>query len=218
MAEIYVNYGCGLSAPGTWLNFDASPRLRAERTPIVKAALALRHDLLFPANVRYGDITRGLPVATESAECLYCSHVLEHLSSDDVDRALRETFRMLRPGGTFRLVVPDLLSRAEAYVREAADCSPHASDHFMRSTLLGEEARSTSLRARVRQLLGNTAHRWMFDFAGMRARLQECGFVEIRRCSFGDATHPAFADVEDRSRFYEDGEPELAIEAKKRTA
>jgi hypothetical protein len=35
----------------------------------------------------------------------------------------------------------------------------------------------------------------------------------VRRCEFGDAADPMFAMVEDRARFFEDGERELAIEA-----
>jgi SAM-dependent methyltransferase len=212
MSGIYINYGCGLSAPQNWLNFDASPRLRLERTPIIKQLVRAKYGLLFPPTVVFGDVRKRLPVETGTADCVFCSHVLEHLSSADVDEALRETFRILSPGGIFRLVVPDLQVRAISYVKAAADEDPEASNRFLQSTLLGIETRPTSFGGMIRDLLGNNAHRWMFDFAGMRARLLMAGFIEVRRCTFGDAKHPAFQDVEERERFFDNDMPELAIE------
>src|SRR6266487_4619922 len=103
---LYVQYGCGISAPAGWLNFDASPRLRLERIPGVRAILGSTMGLLFPPNVRFGDIVRGLPIPDGNAYGVYCSHVLEHLAREDLAPALRNTLRILRPGGIFRLVVP----------------------------------------------------------------------------------------------------------------
>ena len=47
---LYVQYGCGLSAPAGWMNFDASPTLRFERSPI--GFLYTRNRERFPRNVR----------------------------------------------------------------------------------------------------------------------------------------------------------------------
>ena len=35
MNSPYVQYGCGLSAPHEWLNFDASPILRLQKLPLL---------------------------------------------------------------------------------------------------------------------------------------------------------------------------------------
>src|SRR5689334_10934707 len=93
----YVQYGCGLSAPDGWLNFDASPTLRFERSPI--GFLYTRNGTRFPKAVRYGDIVRGLPIPNDSCHGLYCSHVLEHLALAECDRALTNSFHLLEPGG-----------------------------------------------------------------------------------------------------------------------
>jgi hypothetical protein len=39
MNNEYVQYGCGYSAPNSWVNFDASPTLRFERIPIKETSL-----------------------------------------------------------------------------------------------------------------------------------------------------------------------------------
>lgn len=213
--QLYVQFGCGLTAPAGWLNFDASPRLRLERLPLMKQVLSATRGLLFPPNVTFGDVTKRLPVENNTASCVFCSHILEHLSSQDVDLALKETLRVLMPGGVFRIVVPDLQTRAETYLRAAEARDPRASDQFMASTLLGEESRDRSLSGALKNAFGNSAHRWMFDYAGLAARLLDAGFVDVRRCEYGDASHPAFKDVERLDRFFDGDAAELAIESKK---
>src|SRR5262249_462895 len=133
---LHVQYGCGICAPAGWLNFDASPRLRLEGIPWVRGVLSSTIGLLFPPKVRFGDIVRGLPVPDKSAYGVYCSHVLEHLARDDLAPALRNTLRILRPEGTFRLVVPDLHWRALRYVTDAARGDHFAADQCMSATSL----------------------------------------------------------------------------------
>lgn len=99
MTPEYVQYGCGLSCPDGWLNFDASPRLRVEKLPIIGRALEASGKRLFPKSVRYGDIVRGLPVPSGCARAVYCSHVLEHIDRVSIVLALKNTYKMLKPGG-----------------------------------------------------------------------------------------------------------------------
>ena len=82
MEKSYLQFGCGLSSPERWRNFDASPTLRFERIPVV-GTLYNKNTVRFPKNVEYGDIVKGLPVLDESQCGVYCSHVLEHLSLGD---------------------------------------------------------------------------------------------------------------------------------------
>jgi SAM-dependent methyltransferase len=210
---LYVQYGCGICAPAGWLNFDASPRLRLERIPGLRGILRSTIGLLFPANVRFGDIVRGLPVPEHSACGIYCSHVLEHLARDDLATALRNTRRILRPGGTFRLVVPDLNWRALRYVAAAGSGKHFAADQFMSAANLGRCAQPKNIVSLAREFFGHSAHLWMYDFAGLKPRLEEAGFVAIRRCELGDARDRMFDLVEETGRFFDDGERELAIEA-----
>jgi SAM-dependent methyltransferase len=197
---IYVQYGCGWSAPDGWANFDASPTLRFERLPLL-GRLFTRNAERFPANVRVGDVVAGLPVPDRSCDGVYASHVLEHLARDDFDAALDETLRILKPGGIFRLVVPDLEFAARTYVDAAANGDPAACDRFMRASSLGVERRRTGLSAPFVAWLGNSRHLWMWDYAGLAAALMAHGFDAIRRGAFNDCEDPAFCAVEQADRF-----------------
>lgn len=211
---VYVNYGCGFDAGEGWLNFDASPTLRFERLPVI-GRLYTKNGQRFPEAVRFGDIVKGPLVAPGSADGVYASHVLEHLCREDATAALRHTYAMLKPGGVFRLVVPDLDVRARHYVAARDKGDDLAGHWFMEETLLGKDARTRGVMGRLAALIGHQAHLWMWDEASMTAALADAGFIDIRRCGFGDGADPMFARVEARVRFETDLGPELALECKK---
>ncbi len=212
---LYVQYGCGLCAPEGWLNFDSSLRLRLERLVGLRGLLRQTAGLVFPANVRFGDIVKGLPVAPGSARGIYCSHVLEHLARDDLPVALRNTLNLLVPGGLFRLVVPDLHWRAAQYLKASDRGVPAAADILLDGCKLGIRARERGVMSLMKHRLSKNAHLWMYDFAALKGLLEQAGFVGVRRCELGDANDPMFGLVEDQGRYFESGERELALEATK---
>lgn len=216
----YVQYGSHFCAPEGWLNFDSSPTLRIERIPVVGSlvsSLFSGNEGRFPKAVRYGDIRKGLPVQDGSVKACYASHVLEHLCLEDMRMALANTFKMLEPGGIFRMIVPDLHERARRYVAEADGGSSFAAATFLQSTCLGHEKRARTPLQHLRQAIGGAAHLWMWDEYALSAELARAGFINIRRCKFGDASDPMFSRVEARDRFFDEHYQidECAIEARK---
>jgi predicted SAM-dependent methyltransferase len=209
---MYVQYGCGFSSAEGWLNFDSSPTLKAERVPFL-GALVKKNSTQFPKNVLPGDIVRGLPVQDASADGVYASHILEHLARCHIETALKNTYRIMRSGGIFRLVVPDLEVRAEKYLSKLGAGDRHANDWFMRSTSLGLEHHPSSLMTKISRFAGGSSHLWMWDFRSIEAVLSSVGFHSIRRCSIGDSNDPMFSRVERADRFNdtENGFTELAV-------
>ena len=207
MTGLYVQFGCGLSAPDGWLNFDASPTLRIQKLPLIgRLAGRLVNAPDFPGAVRYGDIVTGLPVAPGSCAGVYASHVLEHLALEDLRRALRNTHRMLIQGGVFRIVLPDLEHIAKEYLASADE---RAALVFMNDTSLGQVTRPRGPGAAARSWLGNSSHLWMWDYKSLARELTDAGFGAVRRASLGDSVDSYFASVEDPGRW----ENQLGIEA-----
>lgn len=200
VSPLYVQYGSGFSAPENWRNFDASPTLRFERVPVF-GRLYTRNDQRFPPNVEYGDVVKGLPVASDSCAGVFASHVLEHLSLKDFHKALEETRRILRSGGMFRLVVPDLYHLCRRYVERYETGVPNANDAFMRDSYLGQTSRPRGPLGLLKACLGNSAHLWMWDEPSLSSALEEHGFGSVRRAEFGDCRDPAFRAVEHAERF-----------------
>lgn len=197
LCGLYVQYGCGMSAPPSWVNFDSSPTLYFERIPII-GRLYTKNETRFPESIQYGDIVKGLPLAAGSCAGMYACHVLEHLALEDFRIALRNTFNLLRPSGIFRLVVPDLEVAVKKYVSsEAAD----AAESLLRDTLLGRTARPKGLAGSFKAFLGHADHSWMWDYKGLARELSAVGFSEIRRCQLGDSEDNMFVGVESPERF-----------------
>jgi predicted SAM-dependent methyltransferase len=204
-----MQFGCGLSAPSGWINFDASPTLRLQRMPLLGRLLMIG-SIRFPKNVRYGDVASGLPIASGSCAGVYSSHVLEHLPLEDAKTALRETYRCLAPGGVFRLVLPDLELFAREYLERRSQEPAH---DFMRCLQMGYETRPRGFGAFLRSWLGNQKHLWMWDFDSLSGEMRAAGYVDIRRATMGDSCDPRFSEVEEISRW--DGY--LGMEARKPT-
>ena len=207
MTDLYVQFGCGLSAPEHWRNFDASPTLRFEQIPVV-GGLYSRNRQRFPQSVEYGDIVNGLPVNKASCKGVYCSHVLEHLAHDDFRMAIQNTYEMIQFGGHFRFVLPDLEDAIQRYL---SDSTAGAATGFMHDTILGKEKRSRGFRAFLSEWLGNHRHLWMWDYKSIARELQDVGFVNIRRARFGDSADSMFNLPEDESRW----ENALGVECQK---
>ncbi|MDQ3524031.1 MAG: class I SAM-dependent methyltransferase [Chloroflexota bacterium] len=193
-----LQFGAGLDGPEEWVNVDASPTLRLQRLPLAGALFRRCLQPVFGARVVYGDIVRGLPFANGSVALVYCSHVLEHLALEDFERALAEVHRLLKPGGVFRGVLPDLALEVQAYL----DCNEaDRASHFMRSTLLGTERRPRDVAGWIREALGNSRHTWMWDQRSLAGRLEAAGFTAVRPAVYNDSECAAFTQVEAADRW-----------------
>lgn len=201
--KLYVQYGCGpFSAPAGWKNFDSSPTLSIQRIPLIGSLLKPAMHVSFHPDVLLGDILKGLPgIADNSCDGIYCSHVLEHLSRNDCKLALRNTYQLLKPGGYFRCVLPDLAGAARRYIDLLDNNDPEANSAFMQETLLGKEERIRGFRPIVQFMLGNREHLYMWDHVSLTHQLAEAGFKNIRSCGFNDSSDHMFKLVEEEIRF-----------------
>lgn len=211
MKQIYVQYGCGLTAPKEWINFDVSPTLKIQKTPLLGAMLRSKLNVVFPSNVLYGDVIKGLPIDDNSCDGLYCSHTLEHMSLLDCRKALLNSYKVLKKGGIFRCIVPDLEFAARLYIDGLENGDKLSSIEFMNNTLLGVKERPRGLKGLLGSFFGNSSHLWMWDHNSFAEELKNAGFTEIRACSFNDSEDEMFKHVEDVGRY----ENAVAFECRK---
>lgn len=62
------------------------------------------------------DITKHLPYQDNSVDFVFCEHGAEHISGPQVLHFFEEVYRILKPGGVFRVCIPvlDRLNRSDA--------------------------------------------------------------------------------------------------------
>ncbi|MBC7655484.1 MAG: methyltransferase domain-containing protein [Oligoflexus sp.] len=149
-----------------------------------------------------GDIVKGLPeIENNSCDNIYSSHVLEHLSYEDMKMALSNTYNMLKMGGTFRFVIPDMEYFINEYLDNKKAGNKNACNQLMSATLMGEQNNIRGLKNKIIDILGNSRHQWNYDFDSMFQELQLVGFKNIRRAYFNDSTITDFIEIEDLGRW-----------------
>jgi len=101
-----INLGCGTRYHPAWVNVD----LHCTGPGVIPCDL--RHEL---------------PFADGCFDAVYHSHLLEHFSKTTGAALLKECSRVLKLGGTIRIVVPDFekLVRLYLYILEKAICGDH---------------------------------------------------------------------------------------------
>jgi SAM-dependent methyltransferase len=189
--KTYVQYGAGNKFIPGWMSFDASPTLRIQRVPILGRLLRRRLNCHFEDGIIYGDIVKGLPLPNDSADFVFCSHVLEHLTLADFNCALKNTYKLLKPGGIFRVIVPDLQMDIEDYIRginsEITELQQSASLNFCRDTCLGLEKSREGFQRRLIDAFSGSRHQWMWDSKSLPAALASQGFVDVHPFVKGDS-------------------------------
>lgn len=90
-----LNIACGSRYHKDWINIDFYPQ----------------------ENVLKVNVLKGLPFDNDLFDVVYSSHFLEHLTPEQADFVLSEIYRILKPGGIIRIVVPDLENICKEYLR-----------------------------------------------------------------------------------------------------
>ena len=62
------------------------------------------------------DLTQGIPFEDKSISQIYTSHFLEHLSYEQINPLLQECLRVLQPGSSLLICVPDSEAFIKAYI------------------------------------------------------------------------------------------------------
>lgn len=155
--ELKLNLGCGPNIRQGWVNIDLGSRDALH--------LDLREPLPFPSN---------------AASIIYSEHVFEHLAYPDESRGLlRESFRVLRPGGIFSVGVPDgeyvlrsYVSRDEEYFKKCREQGWYPP---------GGTTAMHQVNFHFRQ---GTEHKYSYDYETLAEELRGAGFVAVRRRPF----------------------------------
>ena len=93
--ELKLHFGCGETRYFGWVNIDSFFSKYVDLTL---------------------DLRRKLPFKSESVTYCYSEHFFEHLYPEEGKKHLAEVYRVLKPGGVYRLVVPAGIRFVEKYL------------------------------------------------------------------------------------------------------
>jgi predicted SAM-dependent methyltransferase len=129
----------------------------------------------------YWDLARGLPFPENTIEKLYSSHVFEHFTPEELRVLLAECKRVLVPGGTFSVAVPNARIWIDAYVkRETLDpvkfCGMGRNDNLFAGNGLLDQVNYIAY-------MGG-GHKYLFDVENLLTILRKSGFKEVAERDF----------------------------------
>jgi len=168
-----LQLGSGLKLLDGWLNSDCS--------------------LVFKSKC-FLDVTARFPLEDKSFDYVYTEHLIEHLTYLEGLSLLRESFRVLKPGGSIRVACPDLRiivglyapEKTEAqkqYIKSSVDASlPHIRI-YKESFVINNDVR-------------NWGHKFLYDEETLAAALESAGFTEVKRFKPAESNDPNLQNLE----------------------
>ncbi len=151
-----LNIGCGDNLRPGWINIDLSP----------KAQLQL-------------DLREPLPFEDGSVATVYSEHFFEHLEyPEDAQGFLKESLRVLMPGGLFSVGVPDSEWPLRAYVNGEDEYFRMARERWHPDWC---NTRLHHLNFHFRQ---EQEHKYAYDLETLSQVLGDAGFTSIAQRPF----------------------------------
>jgi len=154
--ELKLHLGCGPRIKNGWLNIDLSKN----------ADIPL-------------DLRKPLPFNNDSISVIYSEHFLEHLDYPGTATLfLKECNRVLRPGGKFSVVVPDIALVLRSYF-EGGTKEYYAAQKKWHPAWCNTQMEHINFNFRQ-----NGEHRFCYDFETLKNLMQRIGFKKIRQREF----------------------------------
>jgi len=179
--------------------------------PLLLNGERLQRFRALPDNILVRNLAFGIPFGDASVDVVYHSHVLEHLDREVAGKFLVECWRVLRPEGIVRVVVPDFERYCRDYLKHVELCerlgAPAIAEHdrYFEPLLLQSvrrEAFGTSQQRPLRRTLENLllgdarrrgeTHQWMYDRFNLTALLTASGFANVQILSFDTSRIPGW--------------------------
>ena len=172
----YLHLGCGEHRFPGFLNTDAFANRNVD----------LHIDLRFP-----------LPLEDARWRGIYAHHVVEHIGYGHAQKLFRECFRVLKPGGTFRVVVPDAELFLRLYTEPDAEKRKQIFERYPKWVM--DELKLTTPIEMVNYVFRDSIfnqHLFAWDFETLALRLRDVGFKVVRTRA-GESADPALCGKDD---------------------
>ena len=193
-----LNLGCGPQVVDGWVNVDYALGARLATNPILKPVIRklkfFRVD--WDPRIHIHDLTKPLPWKDETVDVCYTSHTVEHMSRAEGASLVREAFRILKPGGVLRVIVPDIRPLIERYRSGQVPA-----DRVLEELGVLYGADKHGLR-KVLAPLTEFPHKCMYDLPAMTQLLQRSGFEARERAAF-DSEIADIRSIELENRTFE---------------
>jgi predicted SAM-dependent methyltransferase len=181
--EKKLQIGCGRRILDGWLNADFYPKTR---------------------NILHLDATHRLPFDDGTFDYVFTEHMIEHVDFPQGQELIRESFRVLVPGGILRISTPDLAFLIDIYRREEPPSRERSSlqTEFLRE-FLRTEIKNRKLHAPIdfdafliNKFVRAWGHEFIYDEKTLRYAMEASGLRDVVRCEVLESEHEALRGLE----------------------
>lgn len=135
------------------------------------------------------DLRNGIPADDNSLDLVYHAHMLEHLSYIDGINFIKECYRVLKPNGTMRILVPDL----ELWINAYSSKNRFFFEEYRK--VLDKDIYVTNASIFM-GMLHNHDHKCGYDFESLSWTVEQAGFKNILRTLYADSTIENIKEIE----------------------
>ena len=139
----------------------------------------------------YLDAGKSFPLPDASFEYVYSEHLFEHLTYQQAQNMLKESYRVLKPGGVMRVATPDLRFLLGLYQEPEKPLHKEYMEYSVKDN--GMPASPVYVISRFHT---NWGHQIIYDRETLTRKLEEVGFKDITSCEVGQSVHKELNGVE----------------------
>ena len=168
-----LQIGAGFNVLDGWVNVDSDPEI---------------------SGVVYMDAAGRFPFPDRCLDYIFSEHLVEHLPHADGLHMLRESFRVLKPGGKIRVVTPDLEFYVSLFAKNRSDLQERYLSWATRAYLPHVEIRQPAFL--LNHHMRYWGHQFLYDRETLRRSVCDAGFGDLRFNDANETDEPAFKHIE----------------------
>jgi len=124
------------------------------------------------------DVTNKMPLPDASLKGIYTEHCLEHITIYQMDDVLKDFYRLLKPGGTVRIIVPSGTVYLNAYIDRHMKGSDTPFPYEFQDPV--EEGFYTPMMS-LNRIMRKWGHQFIYDYETLELMLRKNGFIDIKQ-------------------------------------
>lgn len=177
-----LQLGAGQNILAGWFNTDYFPR----------------------KNIFFLDATKKIPAPENSFDYVFSEHHIEHIHYKEAVSMAKEIFRILKPGGIFRVCTPDLNTYLKSYFE------PNPLNNLFISGILNNWIKNGFYNAKnyipkdgqeniaffINDIFLNYDHKFIYDNNTLSALLLDSGFSSVQQLSASASTNKNLNSIE----------------------
>ena len=177
MSLLKLNLGAGNNPIKGWINADIAPKDRS---------------------ILYIDARKKMPFESNTFDYIVSEHLIEHLSIEEGKKMLKECFRILKKGGKIRISAPDIIFITSLYKKnkDSKYYIRKITKRFLKD-IYKKNYRPVFV---INNAFYNWGHKFLYDEKLLVETLQEVGFKDINRQTYGKSKDKNLDKIESHEK------------------